>query len=98
MKVISLTFGFQEQDNNPSNNVESFDAIWFSALQVIITASANGVRSFHAHLMLDLTDVAVDNIDVFRDRLRLFLRMLFLYHLHRCPEFLAHQPFRCRDN
>ncbi|KAG6899490.1 hypothetical protein C0993_009751 [Termitomyces sp. T159_Od127] len=31
----------KEQDN-PSNNVESFDAIWFSALQVIITASANG--------------------------------------------------------
>ncbi|KAG6896194.1 hypothetical protein C0992_009767 [Termitomyces sp. T32_za158] len=31
----------KEQDN-PSNNVESFDAIWFSALQVIVTASANG--------------------------------------------------------
>ncbi|KAH0580401.1 hypothetical protein H2248_001903 [Termitomyces sp. 'cryptogamus'] len=31
-----------KEQGNPSNNVESFDAIWFSALQVIITASANG--------------------------------------------------------
>ncbi|KAG6837569.1 hypothetical protein H0H93_006983 [Arthromyces matolae] len=32
----------QEQQDNPANDVESFDAIWYSALQVIITASANG--------------------------------------------------------
>ncbi|GLB42802.1 putative calcium channel [Lyophyllum shimeji] len=31
----------KEQDN-PANGVESFDAIWFSVLQVLITASANG--------------------------------------------------------
>ncbi|KAF8063493.1 Ion transport protein-domain-containing protein [Lyophyllum atratum] len=31
----------KEQDN-PANNVESFDAIWYAALQVVIVASANG--------------------------------------------------------
>ncbi|KAG5652105.1 hypothetical protein H0H81_006278 [Sphagnurus paluster] len=31
----------KEQDN-PANGVESFDAIWLSALQVVIAASANG--------------------------------------------------------
>lgn len=36
----------QEQEN-PSNNVESFDAIHYAALQVVIVASANGVSGFH---------------------------------------------------
>ncbi|KAG6861044.1 hypothetical protein C0995_004545 [Termitomyces sp. Mi166 len=31
-----------KERDNPSNNVQSFDAIWFSALQVVVTASANG--------------------------------------------------------
>ncbi|KAG6833309.1 hypothetical protein H0H87_008941 [Tephrocybe sp. NHM501043] len=40
----------QEQDN-PSNNVESFDAIWYSALQVVITASANGWTPLMYHMI-----------------------------------------------
>ncbi|KAF8646018.1 hypothetical protein AX16_007443 [Volvariella volvacea WC 439] len=30
------------EGENPNDNVESFDTIWYAALQVIITASANG--------------------------------------------------------
>ncbi|KXN82493.1 Calcium-channel protein cch1 [Leucoagaricus sp. SymC.cos] len=31
-----------EEPENPNDNIESFDAIWYSALQVVITATANG--------------------------------------------------------
>jgi hypothetical protein len=33
----------QQEQQNPDNNVESFDAIYYAVLQVIITAAANGV-------------------------------------------------------
>jgi len=32
-----------QEGENPNDNIESFDAIWYSALQVVITATANGV-------------------------------------------------------
>lgn len=35
----------QENDQNPEANLESFDAIYYAALQVVIVSSANGVRS-----------------------------------------------------
>ena len=37
---------FYEQEGvNPYNNIESFDAIYFAVLQVVIVAGANGVSS-----------------------------------------------------
>jgi hypothetical protein len=35
--------------SNPYNNIESFDTVYYAALQVFIVASANGVsrRIFH---------------------------------------------------
>lgn len=50
-----LTILTQEQEN-PYSNVESFDTIYYAALQVIIVASANGVSTLHNYLlMLELT-------------------------------------------
>lgn len=34
----------KEKGGNPNDNVESFDSIFYATLQVIIVASANGVR------------------------------------------------------
>lgn len=36
----------QENDENLNSNLESFDTVYFAALQVFIVASANGVRDF----------------------------------------------------
>ena len=36
-----------QEEQNPYENIESFDTIYFSALQVVIVASANGVGPFH---------------------------------------------------
>ncbi|KAG6853801.1 hypothetical protein C0991_001251 [Blastosporella zonata] len=58
-----------ENQENPSNNVESFDALWYSALQVIITASANGVRldlvllGFRPNLYMQWTPLMYSMID-----------------------------------
>jgi len=38
-----LTFNYIQEQENPNNNVESFDTIYYAALQVIIVASCNGV-------------------------------------------------------
>lgn len=34
----------QENADNPNSDLESFDMIYFAALQVVIVSSANGVR------------------------------------------------------
>ena len=34
---------FEQEAPNPFNNLESFDAIYYAALQVVIVAGANGV-------------------------------------------------------
>jgi len=36
-------FGFEQEALNPHSNIQSFDAIYYAALQVVIVASANGV-------------------------------------------------------
>ncbi|KAG5641384.1 hypothetical protein DXG03_005366 [Asterophora parasitica] len=41
----------RELDENPSNNLQSFDAIWFSALQVVIAATTNGWSSVMYQVM-----------------------------------------------
>jgi hypothetical protein len=50
---------FQEAKENPNDNVESFDAVWYSALQVVITATANGVKwclsTAVGHLLIYIT-------------------------------------------
>lgn len=44
---IRISDIYLQEQENPSNNVESFDAIHYAALQVVIVASANGVSGFH---------------------------------------------------
>ena len=40
----SFFFGFEQEGANPGGNIESFDAIYYSAqVQVVIVASADGV-------------------------------------------------------
>ena len=36
---------FEQESTNPNANLESFDAIYYAVLQVIIVAGANGVSS-----------------------------------------------------
>ena len=36
-------FDFEQEGANPQSNIESFDAIYYSVLQVVIVAGANGV-------------------------------------------------------
>jgi hypothetical protein len=48
-EISILTRNFSElfimqEEQNPYSNVESFDTIYYSTLQVIIVASTNGVR------------------------------------------------------
>jgi hypothetical protein len=38
-----MTYAGKQELSNPKKNIESFDAIYYSALQVIIVATANGV-------------------------------------------------------
>ena len=40
----------REDDGNPESDIESFDTIYYSALQVVIVSSANGVRTHPFHL------------------------------------------------
>ena len=39
----NLFLYFEQEAANPQGNIESFDAIYYAALQVIIVAGANGV-------------------------------------------------------
>ena len=34
---------YEQEAANPQSNIESFDAIYYAALQVVIVAGANGV-------------------------------------------------------
>lgn len=46
-------FFFEQEAANPQSNIESFDAIYYAALQVIIVAGANGVSgspTYHTYL------------------------------------------------
>lgn len=40
---LSINPFFEQESTNPQSNIESFDAIYYAALQVIIVAGANGV-------------------------------------------------------
>ncbi len=41
--TVLRLFLYQENSDNPEANIESFDVIYYAALQVVIVSSANGV-------------------------------------------------------
>lgn len=56
-----------QESTNPQDDIESFDAVWYAALQVVITATANGVSSALSHTIKSLKDPLpklVDALDV----------------------------------
>jgi len=71
---------------NPKHGIESFDAIHYAALQVVIVASANGVSFWNSYMNIKfIFRVLVVLGDVQHDR-RGILRFLFLfYHCDHCP-------------
>ena len=71
---------------NPKENLESFDAIHYAALQVVIVASANGVSFWNSYVNTEIIfRVLVVSGDVLHDR-RGILCLLFLFHpCDHCP-------------
>ena len=47
----------REDDGNPDTGIESFDTIYYSALQVFIVSSANGVRYFRDYVVFGVGSV-----------------------------------------
>ena len=82
------------EDQNPYSNIESFDTIYYAALQIVIVASVNGVCLLFPSTEILLTPLTVVAIDVRDDRLRVF-HILFLFHHRRdSPQLLVNQPVR----
>ena len=76
-------------------NNESFDAIYYAALQVVVVATANGVRErifFASEIWLIVNTVGA--FDVFDDRRRILCVVLLLHCGYHRPQFLAHQSIR----
>lgn len=96
--IVRILTENAQETVNPKNNIESFDAIHNSALQVFIISTANGVRFSIAFLSYCLTRDAVDTVDVFDDRLRVLRFVLLLHFHHHRPELLAHQSVRRCDH
>ena len=95
---VSFPF-FEQEGPNPQSTLESFDAIYYAALQVIIVAGANGVSGLpiyhHTYLRCSVNQYhdffffAVVPTDVFHDRRRI-LRLVSLLHCrHHRAQFLA---------
>ena len=90
---------FEQEAANPQGNLESFDAIYYAALQVVIVAGANGVSAPPTHrvsvklTLIIITSITVERADVFHDRRGILRLMFLLYYCHRRAQFLAHQSF-----
>ena len=76
--------------------MESFDVIYYAALQVVIVSSANGVSEVGSAVLRawKLKYIAVVAIDVPDDGRRVLRVVLLLHRLHYRPQFLADQPVR----
>ena len=86
----------QENSDNPEANMESFDVIYYAALQVVIVSSANGVSEVGSAVLRawKLKCIAVVAIDVPDDGRRVLRVVLLLHRLHYRPQFLADQLVR----
>ena len=86
----------QENSDNPEASMESFDVIYYAALQVVIVSSANGVSEIGSAVLRawKLKYIAVVAIDVSDDGRRIFRVVLLLHRLHHRPQLLADQPVR----
>jgi hypothetical protein len=93
----------RESGTNPLDGVESFDTIYFSALQVIIVASANGVRVTTCFFSFPLPYSSILRLTryctvvpshVRDDRLGALCLVHLLHSLRGRAQLLAHQPLR----
>lgn len=51
VSTLGTTYNIIPQEGqNPNNGIESFDTVWYSALQVIVVASANTVSCITFHI------------------------------------------------
>ena len=76
--------------------MESFDVIYYAALQVVIVSSANGVSRIGSAVLRawKLRCIAVVAIDVPDDGRRVLRVVLLLHRLHYRPQLLAYQSVR----
>jgi len=85
-----------QEGDNPYSGIQSFDNIYYAALQVIVVTSANGVCVLHPYFCR-ANFLSVVPYNVFDHRCRVFRLLLLFHRLHPCIERLAYQSVRRCD-
>lgn len=86
-----------QEGDNPYSGIQSFDNIYYAALQVVVVTSANGVRVLYPYFCRANT-LSVVLYHVLDHRRRVFRLLLLFHRLHPRIEHLAYQSIRRRDH